>query len=108
MLADLVFAPPVLPRAGGDARADSPHSAAAAAPALARDRFPTPARAVAGMSICSTPERRERVDQRVDHGRRRADGADLPMPLTPSGLVLQGTSSSAVSMFGIVSARGMP
>src|SRR5262249_15189332 len=33
---------------------------------------------------------------------------DSPMPLTPSGLVLQGTSSSSVSMLGIVSARGMP
>lgn len=46
----------------------------------------------------------ERVDDGIDHRRRRADGAG---PLTPNGLAVVGTLWVAKAKLGISSARGM-
>jgi len=47
-----------------------------------------------GMSMWVTPRRRQRVEDRVDHGARRADRASLAAPLTPSAFVGLGTRGS--------------
>src|SRR5262249_21656123 len=62
---------------------------------------------VAGISIVSTPHRDSAsITALITVGRPRVV-PDSPMPLTPSGLVLHGTSSRLASNPGMLSARGI-
>src|SRR6516165_3718239 len=63
---------------------------------------------VAGMSMRSTPSGCSASMMALITVGGAPMVPDSPMPLTPSGLVLHGTSSNSASTFGIVSARGMP
>ena len=85
----------------------SPRDRCCAAILRAADRFPYPRRRRRHVDMVDA-ERLERVDERVDHRRRRADGAGFTDALDPERLVLHGTSSRSASISGIVSARGMP
>ena len=53
------------------------------------------------------PERRERTDDGVDDRRQRADCAGLARALGAQWMRLVGTGFEVISMYGIVSARGM-
>jgi hypothetical protein len=53
-------------------------------------------------------ERRERVDDRVLDGRRRADRPDSPIPFAPSEFTGVGVSISTTSNDGSSAADGNP
>ena len=62
---------------------------------------------VAGMSMLSMPSGRSASITALMMVGGAPMVPDSPMPYTPIGLVLQRTSSSAISKFGSMSARGI-